>query len=43
MVNQKKKISARVLSVILTVMMVVTLIPAALLSETEKRICSNSE
>ena len=35
MVNQKKKISARVLSVILTVMMVVTLIPAALLSETE--------
>ena len=35
MVNQKKKISARVLSVILTVMMVVTLMPAALLSETE--------
>lgn len=35
MVDQKKKISARLLSAILTVMMVVTLMPAALLSETE--------
>ena len=35
MINLKKKTSAMVMSVVLTIMMVVTLTPAALLAETE--------
>ena len=42
MVNQRKKTSAGVLSVILTIMMVVTLMPAALFAETENAFAYSS-